>query len=296
MNRSKSLLTSFYAVLFIITTIPAYTQSDPQPQRRSVNPKYEIASAEYEELSEKYLQHIANFEWEDSYALLSDDVEFKLPDGDSGTRTSYKGLDNVKRFWNNYMEKSGNDKLVLKDFVHIPVQVNQKLPYIEVTGVFDLCYFSAELSYGAEKTNVRMHWAFHFDDAKKIDGIYTYYDRTPIIETAKKNFLSPDDRLEEQSEEMVVQIIKIKSELSEEELLKVARERALKFKAIPGLLQKYYVKLSRPGEYGGIYVWDSKESMRAFKESDLAAGIPQAYSVVEGPDIEILEMLFQLRE
>lgn len=95
---------------------------------------------------------------------------------------------------------------------------------------------------------------------------------------------------------MIVQIIKLKSSLSEEELLKKAKEREPKFRAIPGLVQKYYVKLGTPGQYGGVYIWDSKESLKAFRESDLAAGIPEAYKLVEAPDIELMDVLFQLHE
>ena len=51
---------------------------------------------------------------------------------------------------------------------------------------------------------------------------------------------------------MILQIIRLKSNLPEEELLKKAKEREPHFKAIPGLLQKYYVKTSDTGEYGGI--------------------------------------------
>ena len=95
---------------------------------------------------------------------------------------------------------------------------------------------------------------------------------------------------------MIIHIIKLKSELSEEDLLKVAKEREPKFKAIPGLLQKYYVKLNPPGHYGGVYIWDSRESLESYRESDLAASIPQAYKIIEAPNIEILDVLFQLRE
>jgi hypothetical protein len=51
-----------------------------------------------------------------------------------------------------------------------------------------------------------------------------------------------------------MQIVKLKTELSEEELLKVAKEREPQFKAISGIIQKYYVKLGSSGEYGGIYM------------------------------------------
>lgn len=95
---------------------------------------------------------------------------------------------------------------------------------------------------------------------------------------------------------MIIQIIKLKSELSEDELLRIAKEREPSFKAIPGLLQKYYTKLDQPGQYAGVYVWDSKESLQSYRESELAASIPQAYKLIETPDIEILNVLFQLRE
>ncbi|UOY07112.1 hypothetical protein L0P88_00850 [Muricauda sp. SCSIO 64092] len=57
--------------------------------------------------------------------------------------------------------------------------------------------------------------------------------------------------------QMVLQIIKLKSNLPEQELLKGAKEREPQFNIIPGLMQKYYVKTVQSGDYGGVYVWDS---------------------------------------
>ena len=94
---------------------------------------------------------------------------------------------------------------------------------------------------------------------------------------------------------MIIQIIKLKSDLPEQELLKRAKVREPQFKAIPGLIQKYYTKMAESGQYAGIYVWDSKESLKSYRESDLAASIPQAYELIETPNIEILDVLFQLR-
>ena len=95
---------------------------------------------------------------------------------------------------------------------------------------------------------------------------------------------------------MIIQIIKLKSKLPEEELIKRAKEREPQFMDIPGLLQKYYVKLDQAGGYGGVYVWDSAESLQAYRESDLASGIPKAYEIIEKPNVEILDVLFKLRE
>lgn len=94
---------------------------------------------------------------------------------------------------------------------------------------------------------------------------------------------------------MILQVIKLKSNLPEEELLKKAREREPQFKEIPGLIQKYYVKTGQSGQYGGIYIWDSPEALQSYRESDLAKSIPEAYEIIEAPNIEIMDILFQLR-
>ena len=93
---------------------------------------------------------------------------------------------------------------------------------------------------------------------------------------------------------MILQIVKLNSSLSQDELTEKALERKPQFESIPGLLQKYYVKFSE-GNYGGIYVWDNQESLEKFKVSELAATIPEAYQVIEAPNIELAEILFQLR-
>ena len=94
---------------------------------------------------------------------------------------------------------------------------------------------------------------------------------------------------------MILQVIKLKSNLPEEELLSRATDRKPQFEATPGLLQKYYVKTSEPGQYGGIYVWESAEHLQAFRASDLAKSIPEAYEITEAPDVEIMDIMFQLR-
>ena len=94
----------------------------------------------------------------------------------------------------------------------------------------------------------------------------------------------------------ILLVVKLNSSLSEEELLKVAHERAPQFRAIPGLIQKYYVKLAEPGWFGGVYLWESEEALQSYRASDLAATIAQAYRLVEPPRIERLDVLFPLRD
>jgi len=94
---------------------------------------------------------------------------------------------------------------------------------------------------------------------------------------------------------MILQIIKLKSNLPEDELLSKAKERKSSFKAIPGLLQKYYVKTTTAGEYGGVYIWDSIESQQKYLASELAKGIPAAYAIKEAPQVEVMDIIFQLK-
>ena len=95
---------------------------------------------------------------------------------------------------------------------------------------------------------------------------------------------------------MILQLIRIKSKLELNDLLSRANERKPRFEALEGLLQKYYFKTKTPGEYGGLYVWDKPESLAKFRDSDLAKSIPEAYEVSEPPQVELMEIFFQLRE
>lgn len=176
----------FTGVLLIL--IGSYSVNAQGNKATSSN--FEIASEDYVALADKAIKHIEKFEFAEHYNMLSDDMELYLPDGDAGTRTSFIGKKAVMNFWNSYQEKSGNNKMIAKDFVHVALNAKEPLNYTKITGTIVITYFSLEMFYGAEKANIRMNWALHFNQDKQIDKIYTYYDRTPIIEAAKRNMLS----------------------------------------------------------------------------------------------------------
>ena len=94
---------------------------------------------------------------------------------------------------------------------------------------------------------------------------------------------------------MIVQVVKFKTGLSDEEASETITERAPHYEALLGLRQKLYIKEQGTGEYGGIYICDDVESMREFRESDLAATIPEAYRVEGKPRVEIFEVVSVLR-
>ena len=94
---------------------------------------------------------------------------------------------------------------------------------------------------------------------------------------------------------MIVQTVKFESNLPEEEILRRADERADAYRAVPGLLQKYYVKYEQPAHYGGILIWESKQALAAFGATELAKTLPTTYGVEGAPTVEVLETFDVLR-
>ncbi|HYP26410.1 MAG TPA: YdhR family protein [Blastocatellia bacterium] len=94
----------------------------------------------------------------------------------------------------------------------------------------------------------------------------------------------------------VIQFVKFRSGLPDEEVRRLMEARAPQFRAVPGLIQKYYFRDGQTGEHGGIYVWDSHESMREFRQSEFARGMGDAYKVEGDKRIEILDVELTLRE
>ncbi|MCE7737538.1 MAG: YdhR family protein [Candidatus Heimdallarchaeota archaeon] len=91
-------------------------------------------------------------------------------------------------------------------------------------------------------------------------------------------------------------MVKFKTKMEEAELLKVAGERKPEFQKLDKLIQKYYFKDSSTGEFGGIYIWESKEAMLEYRETELAKTIPTAYQVDGIPDIQLLDVFYPLRD
>jgi heme-degrading monooxygenase HmoA len=87
----------------------------------------------------------------------------------------------------------------------------------------------------------------------------------------------------------------LKSDLPYEELERRYKERMPQFREGPGLVQKYYSVDESTGEWAGIYLWDSEESLAAYLESDLRRTIPSAYELTEPPRVERFPIVDVLR-
>ena len=95
---------------------------------------------------------------------------------------------------------------------------------------------------------------------------------------------------------MIMQRVKFRSKMSPDEMWAVAREREPEYARTRGLLQKFYVALTEPDTYCGVMIWDSMESLAAFRETTLAKTIGQAYQTDGAPEIEIGSIEIMLRE
>jgi heme-degrading monooxygenase HmoA len=93
----------------------------------------------------------------------------------------------------------------------------------------------------------------------------------------------------------VLLIVRCKSSLAPDELERRYKARLPDFRALPGLLQKYYVHDPSTNELGGVYLWDSQKSLDEFMASDLRKSIPETYQIVGTPRFETITVFDILR-
>jgi heme-degrading monooxygenase HmoA len=94
----------------------------------------------------------------------------------------------------------------------------------------------------------------------------------------------------------VMLLVKFKSSLSFDEVTRVVNSRKDEFRALDGLLQKYYLQEPATQEYAGLYLWRSKKDFDSYKDSELRKTIAGAYETIGEPRIEVFNIFEVLRE
>lgn len=79
----------------------------------------------------------------------------------------------------------------------------------------------------------------------------------------------------------VVLFVRVKSDLEPDELERRLRERRPRFREVPGLVQKIYGRDGETGDMCGIYFFESRDALAAFRETELAQTIADAYEATE---------------
>lgn len=92
-----------------------------------------------------------------------------------------------------------------------------------------------------------------------------------------------------------VLLVRFRSSLSYDEIVKIVEERAPEFRALGGLQQKYYLYDPGSGEIGGLYLWESADALTEYRESELRATIAEAYQAIGEPRVEVYRVIKTLR-
>jgi hypothetical protein len=79
----------------------------------------------------------------------------------------------------------------------------------------------------------------------------------------------------------VILFVRVKSDLAPEELDRRMKERRPRFREVPGLLQKIYGRDESSGDVCGVYFFEDRASLAAFRDTELAKSIPDAYEAIE---------------
>ena len=95
---------------------------------------------------------------------------------------------------------------------------------------------------------------------------------------------------------MIVQIVRFKSGLTEEQVMQKYNDRAPRYREQSGLKQKYYLKFPETEEYGAVYLWESESALKKFQESDLGKTIGSSYKIQGEPEVRKAEVVMNLRD
>ncbi|MDA0682935.1 MAG: nuclear transport factor 2 family protein [Bacteroidetes bacterium] len=190
MKSLNSLLKEASLGLCVIALLTTGCASPSDTPAESANPDYAIASPQFSDLASEFLTSWAALDLDAWMSMMSEDVQFYFPDGDGETRTNLIGKAAVAEWWTNWKETSGIQSMTYRDHIDIPLNPKVTNPYSGLQTILVLSYFSNELVYTESTVNVRMNWAMYFDSDNQINRVYTYYDRTNIIQATGENVLT----------------------------------------------------------------------------------------------------------
>lgn len=94
---------------------------------------------------------------------------------------------------------------------------------------------------------------------------------------------------------MIVSIVRLTFGLSDGDVQVLYEQRAERYRQLSGLVEKIYLLLRESGESGAIYVWESEEALRGFRESELAGSISGVYRVEGSPRAELVDVCLVLQ-
>lgn len=86
------------------------------------------------------------------------------------------------------------------------------------------------------------------------------------------------------------------SNKTQEELDELSNAGLEKFRSLPHLGQKYYVKNEQTGQVGGIYVFHTRQAAEDYAHGPIVASVRERYGIDGELTLEILDVLMTLSE
>jgi hypothetical protein len=160
------------------TDVAATTADNPA----GVTPDgYEFADAKYADLAKKHLGYLETGDVDSWMAQFADNAIYR-----------WNNLDSLigKAAISDYWKKRRTDIIEGMSFagpIFMPIKVTKPQTDGQLTGNYCLSWYMTTAKYKTGKSmSQRVHTVVHFDDADKIDRIYQYLDRVPIIAAMEK--------------------------------------------------------------------------------------------------------------
>ena len=140
-------------------------------QKRGVD--YEIASPVYVALAEKSLDYLVSFDWDSFAEMLTDSIEYELPDG-----TKMIGKTALINYWKNCKTNVGIKSMKITNANYLPLDAHSKLKNSDSLGIKVVVDFTNNMMVKNKDVSVKMNFSFHFNQQKLIDRINSNYDQT----------------------------------------------------------------------------------------------------------------------
>lgn len=93
---------------------------------------------------------------------------------------------------------------------------------------------------------------------------------------------------------MIIQLVRFSSGLTYQGVMERFEARSDRYREVPGLAQKYYVRYGETDEYGGVYVWESADALRRWRETNLSETLAETYEIKGEPNREMLDVMLVL--
>ena len=85
-------------------------------------------------------------------------------------------------------------------------------------------------------------------------------------------------------------ITSIKTRLSEEEVVKIAKTRKGYFQDVNGLIKKFWTYNEKTRVFYGIFEFESKKTLNNYLKTDFAQSVERTYKTIEPVKLQILRV------